>query len=79
MNKNKPWRIALVRYVEKHNMVREHTVTSFNNFDAGLEYLKKYNKKPIYLFHKNAVNLHNPMFAMVLSKAYEEEYRKVKD
>ena len=75
----KTWHVSKAKYDKTVNMVSEHRVANFETYEAGIEYLNKYQDDPIYLWHDNAVELDNPYLAMVETDNYRKEYSKVTD
>lgn len=75
----KQWRGTLARYSKKNNAVAERGVAKFETSAQAITWLNKHSKKPVYIWHTEAVNLDNPYFAMAESTAYKNEHRKVID
>ena len=73
------WHISMAKYNKTANAVAEHRVKDFGSYEAGIDYLNKHQDKAIYLWHTNAANLENPMFAMVETDNYKKEYHKIHD
>lgn len=73
------WNISKARYNKKINAVSETRIKRFKSYDDGIKYLNDNGHKPLYLWHTNAANLNNPYMAIVETKAYKNEYRKITD
>jgi hypothetical protein len=79
MKTKKEWHGTLARYNKTKNMVCERRVCDFVTAEEAKAWINKHPEKPVYIWHDNAVTLHNPYLAIVETNAYWNEWRKEKN
>ena len=78
---DKDWKATLAEYKPDENAVIELTIDSFDTAEQATEWINRPENKnrAVYVWHKDAVTLDNPYFAMIETDAYKAEYKKMKD